>query len=772
MAAPSSPRAASDRTPRADASPASLSVDPSDRLLSSDGVPAPKAFPALARDPSREPRFYREAQQQPRPSAPPPPERPRGTVPPPLSASRRPEPSTGSEPRLSRGAAAKPQEGRLRPEPMPPGAGRPPKEPRRRSGGGGGGRWGRRLLIWGLTLAIWVGIGVGGVVAYYAVDLPDIDKMTATTRRPSVVFQSVEGEVFAAFGDLYGEALTLPEISPYLVQAVLATEDRRFFSHFGIDLFGLARAFYTNLRAGHVVQGGSTITQQLAKNLFLTPDRTMKRKMQEVLMALWLERRFSKEQILALYLNRVYLGSGTFGVDAAARRYFDVSARKIGLYQAAVIAGLLKAPSRYSPINDPEASRRRTADVVQNMVEAGYIDQKTADAAQVTGAAELVHRAPAAGRYFADWMMSHLDQFGEVAGRDVVIQTTLDLGLQRKVEADLKALLSGPGAKANVSQGAVVVMTPDGAVRAMVGGREYDDSQFNRAAQGLRQPGSSFKPFVYLTAMERGYSPDDTIEDAPIKLGNWSPGNYTGRYLGTITLRQALAESVNTVAVRLVEAVGPNRVIATARRLGISSDLRKDATLALGTSEVTLLEMTNAYAAFANGGQGVTAYGVAQITDPSGHVLFKRQGGGFGQVISPSALAKMQDVMSAVIQNGSGKAARLDRPAAGKTGTTQDYRDAWFMGFTADYVTGVWLGNDDYRNEMKKVTGGGLPAQLWKQVMVAANQGLPPRPLTMPAMEQPAPGETSGETGGSAPEESGGGLGDTIDDLLKGIFGR
>ncbi|MFD2235574.1 transglycosylase domain-containing protein, partial [Phaeospirillum tilakii] len=640
----------------------------------------------------------------------------------------------------------------------------PPSEPPRprRS-------WGARLLIWGLTLMIWVGIFLGGVVAYYAVDLPDIDRMTVTTRRPSVVLQSAEGEVFAAFGDLYGEPLTLPEISPNLVHAVLATEDRRFFSHFGIDVIGLARAFYTNLRVGHVVQGGSTVTQQLAKNLFLTPDRTMKRKIQEVLMALWLEKRFSKEQILALYLNRVYLGSGTFGVDAAARRYFDVSARRIGLYQSAVIAGLLKAPSRYSPINDPEASRRRTADVLQNMVEAGYIDQKTADAANAAGGAELVHRQPPAGRYFADWMLSHLDQFGEVAGRDVVIQTTLDLGLQRRVEADLKALLAAQGGKFNVSQGAVVVMTPDGAVRAMVGGKDYDDSQFNRAAQGLRQPGSSFKPLVYLTAMERGASPDDMIEDAPIQIGNWSPGNYTGRYLGTITLRHALAESVNTAAVRLVERVGPGAVIATARRLGITAPMRRDATLALGTSEVSLLEMVNAYAAFANGGQGVTAYGVAQITDPSGNVLYRRQGGGFGQVISPTALAKMQDIMSAVIQTGSGRAARLDRPAAGKTGTTQDYRDAWFIGFTADYVTGVWLGNDDYRNEMKKVTGGTLPAQLWKQVMVAAEHGLPPRPLTLPAVE--APPVPAGEEP-AANGSGGGGIGDTLDDLIKGLFGQ
>jgi penicillin-binding protein 1A len=667
------------------------------------------------------------------------------------------------------------------PREPPPVRGRAPKEPRKpkppKKGGNGTGRtWAKRLLLWGLTLVIWIGIGLGGVVAYYALDLPDIDRMTAQTRRPSVVFHSVEGETFAAYGDLYGEALDLGEISPFIAQAVMATEDRRFYSHFGVDPIGLARALFVNLRAGHTVQGGSTITQQLAKNLFLTPDRTMKRKVQELLMALWLEKRFAKEQILGLYLNRVYLGSGTFGVDAAAKRYFDVSARKVDVYQAAVLAGLLKAPSRYSPLNDPEASRKRTADVLSNMVKAGYIDQKTADTVQVTGAAQLVRRPIPAGRYFADWVMGNLDQFGEVAGKDIIVHTTLDIALQRKVEADLKAMMAGPGAKAHASQGAVVVMSPDGAVRALTGGKDYDDSQFNRATQGLRQPGSSFKPFVYLTAMEKGRTPDDIYDDAPIKLGNWKPGNYTGKYLGPLPLRQALAESVNTIAVRLVEEVGPARVIATARRLGITSDLRNDATLALGTSEVSLLEMTTAYAALANGGFGVTSYGVSRITDPAGKVLYQRQGAGFGQVVSPSALSRMHDMMTAVITQGSGKAAKLDRPAAGKTGTTQDYRDAWFMGFTGDFVAGVWMGNDDYRIEMKKVTGGGLPAQLWKQVMVTAHRGLPPHALRVPEVPaESSPAESVGDFVAGAAQAAGDaakGIGGAIDDLLKGIFGR
>lgn len=663
-----------------------------------------------------------------------------------------------------------PRKPRAAKAPKPP---KPPKPPcQKKAAGGGGRKWGKRLLVWGLTLAIWCGIGIAGLVAYYAVDLPDIDKMTATTRRPSVVFLSAEGETFAAYGDIYGQPLDLKDIAPAIPQAVMATEDRRFYSHFGVDVWGLARAAVTNLRAGHVVQGGSTITQQLAKNLFLKPDRTLKRKVQELLMALWLEHRFSKEQLLTLYLNRVYLGSGTFGVDAAAKRYFDVSARNVSLYQAAVIAGLLKAPSRYSPLNDPEASHKRTVDVLQNMVEAGYIDQATADYAALTGAAQMVRRPVPGGRYFADWVMSHMDEMAEVQGKDIVVRTTLDMGLQRKAEAELKALLDREGGKSQVSQGAVVVLSPDGAVRALVGGKDYDDSQFNRATQGQRQPGSAFKPFVYLAAMERGFTPQDVFEDAPIKLGNWSPGNYNGKFEGPVSLRRAFANSTNTIAVRLIEQVGPSRVISLAHKMGITSELRNDASLALGTSETNLLELTTAYAPFANGGEGVSSYGVESVTDPQGNVLWRRQGGGFGPVMSETALAHMHELMQAVMTEGTGKAARLDRPAAGKSGTTQDYRDAWFMGYTADYVAGVWLGNDDQRHEMKKVTGGGLPAQLWKNVMLAAHKGLPPHrlptpDLTPPSLANDGPGSLV-EGAGEAVES----VGNALDNLINSIFGR
>ncbi len=667
------------------------------------------------------------------------------------------------------------------------GGGAPPRRPKREGGRGKAPRkakaprgrsWFRRLLAWGVTVSIWIGIALAGVVAYYAIDLPDIERMTATSRRPSVQFVSVEGETFAAYGDIYGQPLELKDISPYIPQAVIATEDRRFYSHFGVDLWGLARAALTNLRAGRVVQGGSTITQQLAKNLFLTPERSLKRKVQELLMALWLENRFSKDQILALYLNRVYLGSGTFGVDAAAKRFFDVSARKTTLYQSAVIAGLLKAPSRYSPLNDPEASHRRTVEVLNNMVEAGFLDQKTVDMAALQGAAQATRRPAATGRYFADWLMGEIAGMAELQGRDLIVHTTLDAGLQRAAEKALKELIDKQGTKSKVAQGAVVVMTPDGAVRALVGGADYDDSQFNRATQARRQPGSAFKPFVYLAALEHGLAPHDVFDDAPIKLGNWTPGNYNGRYEGPVTLHHAFAQSTNTVAVRLIDEVGPARVAAVAHRLGISSRMGNDASLALGTSEVTLLELTTAYAPFANGGDGVAAFGIDRVTGPDGKVIWRRQGGGFGQVTGSDPLAGMHELMRAVVEEGTGKAARLDRPAAGKTGTTQDYRDAWFMGFTADYVAGVWLGNDDQRNEMRKVTGGGLPAQLWKTVMLAAHRGLPARELPTPVQPAPEIFATEGTAGGwPTAETSGGGdpvraLGNAIDGLLDSLFGR
>lgn len=589
--------------------------------------------------------------------------------------------------------------------------------------------WWKRLLLWSTTVFIWGALALTGVVLYYARDLPDLDLITASTRRPSITFYSTDGEVIAAYGDIYGDILGLKDLPPALISAVLSTEDRRFYSHFGIDLLGVGRAVIRNIQAGRMVQGGSGITQQLAKNLFLTPERSLKRKVQELLLSFWLERRFTKEQILTLYLNRVYLGAGTYGVDAAARRYFEKSARELTIYESAMLAGLLKGPSYYNPFVNSERSNKRTIQVLRNMVESGSMTEQDAQIVIQSGPPRISNKIPP-GRYFADWVYDQVASYVGQTTQDLIVYTTLTLSLQRKVENELETLLQENGEKFRVSQGAVLIMTSTGAIRAMVGGRSYADSQFNRSTQAKRQPGSTFKPFVYLTALEEGMTPDTEMNDAPLTEGSWRPRNYVNRYDGLMSLREALARSINTIAVKLIKEVTPRRVVATAKRVGITSPLQADASLALGTNEVTLLELTSAFAVFANGGQGVLPYGIAEIRSTDGKVIFKREGSGGGPVIAPTVLYDLASMLSDVIDSprGTGRRAKLNRPAAGKSGTTQDYRDAWFVGFTADMAAGVWLGNDD-GTFMKNVTGGTLPAQLWQKVMTVAHTGIPVRQL-------------------------------------------
>jgi len=628
-------------------------------------------------------------------------------------------------------AAATRRAGRDRPP--PPRRGRPP--PRRRRGLG--------LLKLAVLLCLWVAIFGAGVLGYFALTLPDTNQLTIAERRPSVTILADDGGLIATFGDLFGQPLSLKQMSPWLPKAVIATEDRRFYSHFGIDPIGLARAVFTDVRSGHLVQGGSTITQQLAKTVFLTPERNLSRKIREALLALWLERHFTKDQILEIYLNRVYLGAGTYGVDAAAHRYFGKSAAKLNLYESAVIAGLLKAPTRFNPTRDKDRTQARAAQVLDLMVETGAIDQQQQAAAEKSGA-ELnkVALAQPGARYFADWIADQVREFAGTTDRDLTVRTTLDPRLQALAETAIRDVLAKHGLAEAVSQGALLAMTPDGAVRAMVGGRDYNESQFNRATQAERQPGSAFKPFVYLAGLEAGLRPDDHLIDGPIQIGNWRPHNYTNRYLGDVTVAEALAESINTVAAQVAQRAGIAQVIAVANRLGITSDLGKDASIALGTSDVNLLELVSAYAPFANGGAGVLAYGIREITDTSGRVIYRRSGSGPGQVVPPDEVGLMNQMLAGVITRGTGKAASLPRPAAGKTGTTQDYRDAWFIGYTTDLVAGVWLGNDD-NTPMNKVTGGTLPAPVWKGFMLAATQGMPIRPLPSGSLQAVAAGSTT-----------------------------
>jgi penicillin-binding protein 1A len=604
---------------------------------------------------------------------------------------------------------------------------------------GGDRRIGWMLLRWALVLAIWGGVLLAGILGYFALTLPDTSDLKSAERRPSITLLTNDGGLLATFGDLFGEPLTLPEMPKYLSEAVIATEDRRFYSHFGIDPIGLARAAFVNLRAGHVVQGGSTITQQLAKNIFLTPERTTARKIQEAMLALWLERKFTKDQLLEIYLNRVYLGAGAYGVDAAAHRYFGKSARQLTLYESAIIGGLLKAPSKFSPARDRQVAAARAGQVLANMVDAGFITaDQSAAAARESVQLGQVASLHSSNRYFADWLVEQIPDFGNIGNQDLTIVTTLDTRMQAAAEAAVAETLARDGPKAAASQAALIAMTPDGAVRALVGGRDYGVSQFNRATQALRQPGSAFKVFVYLAGLEAGLRPSDRMVDGPITIGAWQPRNYGSRYVGSVSLADAFAESINTVAVQVEMRAGIPRVVAAAHRLGITAALGNDASLALGTSEVTLLELTGAYATFANGGTSVWPYGIAEIRDRKNKVLFQRSGSGLGRIITPQIAADMTALMSGVIARGTGKGAAIGRPAAGKTGTTQDSRDALFVGFTADLVAGVWLGNDD-NSPMNRVTGGTLPAQTWKSFMLAATKDMPVRPLPSapPPVAQP-----------------------------------
>ncbi len=599
-------------------------------------------------------------------------------------------------------------------------------------------------LKWSVIAGIWGVIALGVVVAWYAYDLPDIDKLEAPTRKASITLTDADGREITSYGDLYGDPLRLADVPPYLVQAIVATEDRRFFEHLGFDPYALGRAVVANVIAGRVRQGGSTLTQQLAKNVFLKPDRTLRRKVQELLLAFWLEANFTKEQIFTLYINRVYLGSGTFGVDAAARRYFGKSARRVTLHEAAVLAGLLKAPSRYSPLRSRKAAEDRARVVLGTMVAAGFLDEQTAKNAgrQSLRLAATTKRSNAA-RYFTDWALERVAGFAGARGRDLIVRTTMDSRLQSLAEKQLRATLVKHGKSRHISQAALVSMSPDGAVRALVGGRDYGTSQYNRAFQAQRQPGSAFKLFVYLAAMENGLTPDDQFIDGPLRIGKWRPRNYGGNFLGSVTLREAVARSINTVAVQVSEKVGRGKVIDAARRLGITSPLKSHPSLALGASEVSLVELTAAYGVIANGGVAVWPHGISEIRERGGSVLYRRTDGAAAQVVEPGAVQRVNDLLRAVVAWGSGKAANPKRPAAGKTGTSQDFRDAWFVGYTGELVTGVWMGNDD-SSPMKRVTGGSLPALLWRDFTIPALDGVSAKPLAPVVTVPSTPGRATG----------------------------
>jgi len=573
-----------------------------------------------------------------------------------------------------------------------------------------------------LILGLWAGIFLGCVLLWFGKDLPDITKSATFERRSSIIVKASNGSILARYGESKGGNIHVSELPDHLINAVLATEDRRFYTHFGIDPLGISRAMLVNISKGRFVQGGSTITQQLAKNLFLTHERKLARKIQEALLALWLEKELSKDEILSAYMNRVYLGSGTYGFEAAAKLYFGKPAKDVNLREAAILAGLLKAPSRYSPHNNLLLAKKRSDIVLVAMKDAGYITDADMTSGNMTPS--LPHRKSKAGqnvRYFTDWIIDGLDDLVGRPDMDLVIETTMDTHIQTHAQSTIKNAIDSADEASYVSQGAAIIMRPDGAIISMIGGYSYAQSQFNRTTQARRPPGSAFKPIVYLTALENGWSANSKVLDAPITKGEYRPKNFANKYYGQTTLSMALTKSMNTASVRIAKDLGMGAIIKTAKRLGIISKLERDLSLTLGSSGISMLEMGTAYSVLANGGYRVFPYAITRITNGEGRILYERKKPkSYQSVIRKKHAREISKMMENVINEGTGRAAKLPFPASGKTGTSQNSRDAWFAGYTDKMVAVIWLGNDD-NSPMRNVTGGNIPARIWRDIMLYGN---------------------------------------------------
>ena len=584
------------------------------------------------------------------------------------------------------------------------------------------------LFYWGSVLAVWGLIFAVVFFAVFARDLPDTSTLYDVDRQPSITYLDRSGALIAVRGTQMAPPVDLDALPDYVPAAFIAIEDRRFYHHPGFDPIGMSRAMALNLKAGRVVQGGSTITQQLAKNLFLTPDQNLKRKVQELMLAVWLELKFTKKEILALYLNRVYFGAGAYGIEAASQRYFDKSADKLTVGESALLAGLLKAPSRYSPVSESERAATRANVVLNEMVETGAITAAQRDAAVAEPVRVSRTLASQHAQYFIDWLDKQIRGLVGEPTEDMVVETTLDLTLQTDAERAVRRILDRDKGR-GVEQAALVALDGEGRVRAMIGGGSYADSQFNRATDARRQAGSAWKPFVYLAAVEAGYTPTTPVVDQPVTIGGWSPRNYSGNFSGQMTLAQAVAQSTNTVAAYVADQVGRDSVARAARRLGVTSEIGLQPSMALGAVEVSPLEMAQAYDAFANGGKRVEAYGISRIRTPSGRVIYQHGTGENGQAINNPSLYYMNQMLRGVITSGSGRSAAIGgRDIAGKTGTTSDYKDAWFVGYTGGFVAAVWVGKDDNK-AMRGVTGGSSPAAIWRGFMESALPKLAVQPI-------------------------------------------
>ncbi|RVG96581.1 penicillin-binding protein [Sinorhizobium meliloti] len=580
-------------------------------------------------------------------------------------------------------------------------------------------------------------LGAAGSVLMLALALPAFEETKGNWRAQSdfaVTFLDRYGNEIGHRGIIHEDSVPIDELPDHLIKAVLATEDRRFFDHWGIDFLGLARAMTENARAGGVVQGGSTLTQQLAKNLFLSNERTIERKIKEAFLAVWLESNLSKKEILRLYLDRAYMGGGTFGAAAAAQFYFGKAITDVNLAESAMLAGLFKAPARYAPHVNLPAARARANEVLSNLVQGGLMTEGQVIAARLTPASVVDRAQVKAPDFFLDWAFEEVQRIAApFAQHSLIVRTTIDMGLQQAAEEAVESGLRQYGESYKVKQGALVMVEHGGAVRAMVGGRDYGESQFNRATRALRQPGSSFKVYTYAAAMEKGMTPETAVVDAPITWRGWSPQNYGRKYAGRVTVMNALARSINTIPVRLAkDKLGTEIIAETAKRMGIETPVRTDKTMPLGTSEVTVLDQATAYAVFPAGGLQSRRHGISQILNYDGDILydFGRDAPPPRRVLSEQAVSSMNRILTQIPVIGTARRAALDNGivTGGKTGTTQAYRDAWFVGFTGDYTTAVWFGNDDYTST-DEMTGGSLPAMTFKRLMDYAEQGIEHRAI-------------------------------------------
>jgi penicillin-binding protein 1A len=588
-------------------------------------------------------------------------------------------------------------------------------------------------LYWGGAAAILLTVMLVSAVTIYSLMAEDPLKAGLSKSAAKITILAENTQVIAEKG-LRRSHVKLEDMPPHLIKAVLDTEDRRFFYHYGFDPIGMARATLTNHRAGRIVAGGSTITQQLVKVLFLKPDRTYWRKIEEALLSLSLEYRLEKKQILELYLNRIYFGAGNYGVESAAQHYFGKSVSEITPYEAATLAGVIKSPTYYAPTTNLERSLERGKLVLKTMRDASDLTEQAYQQALADPPTLRTYLPSESYGYVIDWVVQQMPELGLDIKEDMVVDTTIDYELQGVAQRIVKDSMDKQADAYDAGEAAAVIIDRNGAIKAMVGGRDYTKNQYNHVVQAKRQPGSTFKPFVFLSAIERGMTPDSLVHDGPLRIGNWTPGNYNDRYFGDVTMRDGLAKSLNTVSVRLSEWVGRDTVIKTAHRLGISSKLDQNASIALGTSEVNLLELATAYVPFANGGFSAKPHIIKSVRDAEGNTVYDVGRTNWGRVIRPADVAAMNNMLTATIQYGTGHVGSIDpHPAAGKTGTGQSYRDAWFIGYTAHYVTGVWLGNDDFK-PMKRVTGGSLPTLIWRDLMVYAHVNK--EPAYLPGGEQ------------------------------------